>query len=95
MDVLQTLMLSTGGNLVFLPLAALVFATAVEQYAKTKSDLMWVISLFAAVAFVCNLGFGASPLLSMIIAAIVAAMVSAAGMLFLYILAVLDNSPRS
>lgn len=95
MDVLQTLMLSTGGNLVFLPLAALVFATAVEQYAKTKSDLMWVLALFAAVAFICNLGFSTSPLLSMVIAAIVAVMVSAAGMLFLYILAVLDNNPRS
>ena len=95
MDVLQTIMLSTGGNIVFLPLAAFVFAAAVERYAKTKSDLMWVISLFAAVAFVCNLGFGTCPLLSMIIAAIVAVMVSAAGMLFLYILAVLDNNPRS
>lgn len=95
MDVLQTLMLSTGGNLVFLPLVAFVFASAVERYAKTKSDLMWVLSLFAAVAFLCNLGFGASPLLSMVIAAIVAIAVSAAGMLFLYILAVLDNNPHS
>ena len=95
MDVFQTLMLSTGGNLVFLPLTAFVFAAAVEQYEKTKSDLMWVLALFATVAFICNLGFGTSPLLSMVIAAIVAVMVSAAMMLFLYILAVLDNNPHS
>lgn len=91
MDVFQTLMLSTGGNIVFLPLAVFVFAAAAERYTKTKSDLMWVLALFAAVAFMCNLGFGTCPLLSMVIAAIVAVMVSAAGMLYFYILSVLDN----